>query len=150
MKIGYDVSGLKIDETIDEIIRRTVAGVTDACLMIEEDAVERCPEGEHEGADTVSLAQSISSRVDIQGYDGAKVVGTVGSGLDYAVYVHEGTGIRSRTGMGRTHDLPWSYQDDRGEWHTTSGSAANPFLEKAFDENRNEAKQIIREAIFGK
>lgn len=147
MKIGYDVSGLKVDLAIDELIKRTVTGVADACALIEADAVERCPEGEHEGADTVSLAQSIASRIDV---NGAKAVGTVGTGLDYAVYVHEGTGIRSRTGMGRTHDLPWSYQDDRGEWHTTSGMEANPFLEKAFDANRNKARQIIREAIFGK
>lgn len=147
MKIGYDVSGLRVDMAIDELIKRTVTGVADACALIEADAVERCPEGEHEGADTVSLAQSIASRIDV---NGAKAVGTVGSGLDYAVYVHEGTGIRSRTGMGRTHDLPWSYQDDRGEWHTTSGMEANPFLEKAFDANRNKARQIIREAIFGK
>lgn len=150
MKFGYDTSGLKIDQTIDELIKRTITGVTDACLMIEADAVERCPEGDHEGADTVSLAQSIATRIDVVGYDGAKAVGTVGSGLDYAVYVHEGTGIRSRTGMGRKHELPWSYQDDRGEWHTTSGSTPNPFLEKAFDENRSRAKQIVREAIFGK
>lgn len=145
MKIGYDVSGLKIDQAIDEIIRRTVQGVSNACLLIEADAVERCPEGEHEGADTVSLAQSIASKITV---DGAKAVGVVGSGLDYAVYVHEGTGIRSRTGMGRTHDLPWSYQDDRGEWHTTSGSEAQPFLEQAYDANQRKAKEVIREAIF--
>lgn len=145
MKIGYDVSGLKIDQAIDELIRRTAKGVADACELIEADAVERCPEGDREGADTVSLAQSIASKVTA---DGAKIVGVVGSGLDYAVYVHEGTGIRSRTGMGRTHDLPWSYMDDLGEWHTTSGMEANPFLEKAYDANSKKAKEIIREAIF--
>lgn len=148
MKIGYDTRGLKIDMAIDELIKRTITGVTDACLMIEADAVERCPEGDHEGADTVSLAQSIATRIDVVGYDGAKVVGTVGSGLDYAVYVHEGTG--ENVPFGRKHDLPWSYQDDRGEWHTTRGMDPNPFLEKAFDENRSRAKEIVREAIFGK
>ena len=146
MKIGWDVSGLKIEQAADELIRRTIAGVSDACALIEADAVEKCPEGDHEGADTVSLAQSIATRLDVSG---AKVVGIVGTGLDYAVYVHEGTGIRSRTGMGRTHDLPWSYMDDAGQWHTTSGMAANPFLERAYDENLQKAREIVREAIRG-
>ena len=145
MKIGYDVSGLKIDAAIDELIRRTIIGVKDACELIEADAVERCPEGDHEGADTVSLAHSIATKIDV---NGAKVVGIVGTGLDYAVYVHEGTGIMSRTGMGRKHDLPWSYKDDEGNWHTTSGMEANPFLEKAYDANIKKAREKIREAIL--
>ena len=144
MKIGWDVSNLKIGLAMDELERRAVQGVMDACEIIEADAVARCPEGDHEGADTVSLAQSIATRLDV---NGAKVVGTVGTGLDYAVYVHEGTGIRSRTGMGRKHDLPWSYQDDAGNWHTTSGMEANPFLEQAFDANRQRAKQAFMEAV---
>ena len=149
MKIGWDVSGLKIGLAIDQLIERTAQGVADACALIEADAVERCPNGDHEGADTVSLAQSIATRVQVGGYNGAVVTGVVGTGLDYAIYVHEGTGIRSRTGMGRTHDLPWSYRDDAGNWHTTSGMQANPFMEQAFDANRDKAKQIVKEAISG-
>ena len=147
MKIGWDVSNLKIDAAADELMRRAVKGVADACEIIEADAVAQCPQGDHEGADTVALAQSIATRVDVGGHSGAVVTGTVGTGLDYAIYVHEGTGIRSRTGMGRKHDLPWSYQDDAGEWHTTSGMEANPFLERAFDANKQRAKQAFREAI---
>ena len=162
MKFGYDTSGLRIDQAIEELARRTLAGVTDACLMIEADAVENYIEGKARNkkkrensdaedeseigdSDAISLAQSISSRVDV---NGAKVVGTVGSGLEFAVYVHEGTGKEAP--LGRKHDLPWSYQDEMGQWHTTSGMKPNPFLEKAFDENRSRAKQIVREAIFGK
>lgn len=146
MRVSYDTSQLKIDEAMDELMRRINIGVSDACEIIERDAVARCPEGDHEGADTVSLAHSIAHRIDV---DGDKVTGTVGTGLDYAVYVHEGTGIRSRTGMGRKHDLPWSYMDDAGNWHTTSGMEANPFLEDAFEANRTRAEKALEEAIRG-
>lgn len=145
MRMRFDMRGLRTDIAEEELMRRMVEGMKDACEMMEAAAVEECPEGEHEGSDTVALAMTIASKVEVEG---TSVIGTVGTGADYAVYVHEGTGIRSRTGMGRTHDLPWSYQDDRGEWHTTSGMSANPFLERAYTKNIMRARQIIREKVL--
>lgn len=115
-----------------------------ACIEVERVAKRKCPTGEAGGNDTVPLRQSITHEVRPEG---EKVVGVVGSGLDYAVYVHEGTGIKSRTGMGRTYDLPWSYQDDRGQWHTTSGQEAQPFLEEAYNESRDRVMQILAGAV---
>lgn len=115
-----------------------------ACTEVESVAKRKCPTGEAGGNDTVPLRQSITHEVRPEG---EKVVGIVGSGLEYAVYVHEGTGIKSRTGMGRTYDLPWSYQDDRGQWHTTSGQEAQPFLEEAYNESRERVMQILAGAV---
>lgn len=145
MRMRFDMQGIRTDIAAEALMRRMVEGMKAACEMMEAAAVNECPEGEHEGSDTVALAMTIASKVEVEG---TSVIGTVGTGADYAVYVHEGTGIRSRTGMGRTHDLPWSYQDDRGQWHTTSGMSANPFLERAYTKNIMRARQIIREKVL--
>ena len=148
MKLVYDVDAfdIQMQNAENEILQRIVKGVSMACAVVEAEAVDRCPEGDHEGADTVSLAASIATKVEV---NGAKVSGVVGTGVDYAIYVHEGTGIKSRTGMGRTHDLPWSYMDDLGNWHTTSGMEAKPFLEEAFDAKRTEAEEVMKKVVRG-
>ena len=71
----------------------------------------------------------------------------VGTNKKYAVYVHQGTGLFAREGNGRTHDLPWHYQDAEGNWHSTRGQHPNPFLERALDENADKITQIFREEI---
>ena len=60
--------------------------------------------------------------------------------------VEYGTGLFAETG-GRV-DVPWSYQDDEGNWHTTSGQKPQPFMRPALDENRAKIKQIIKEGII--
>lgn len=87
-----------------------------ACLVVENEAKRLCP------VDTGDLRNSITHEVD----DG---VGIVGTNKEYAPYVEFGTGIFAVEGNGR--DTPWSYQDDKGEWHTTVGQKPQPFLEPA-------------------
>ena len=84
--------------------------------------------------------------------DGALVTGKVGVGAAtgiegdagemFGIYVHEGTGIYSRTGMGR-QNVPWSYRDDDGEWHITSGMTSNPFLENAYNAEKDNVQRLI-------
>ena len=152
MKLVYDIDAFREQVRLaeNELLARIMKGVQLAAAEIEQEAVDRCPVGDHEGADTVPLAQSITTTIDVTDYIGAKVVGVVGTGLDYAVYVHEGTGIESRTGMGRTHDLPWSYQDDMGNWHTTSGMHPNPFMEDAFNAKSASADEIVKRTVLGR
>ena len=125
MKIRIDTAGFQRDmEAFAAALEEnTVAAVTDACDVIEADAKARCPR------DTGFLRSSITS--DVQPWFGT-VFGRVGTNVDYAPYVHEGTGLFSRTGQGRK-DVPWRWQDDKGEWHTTSGQKSQPFLEQAAD-----------------
>ena len=115
-------------------------GLQLACIEVQAKAMEKCPK------DTDALRQSITYKVEMHD---SKGTGTVGSELDYAPYVHEGTGIHSRTGKGRTKDLPWSYQDERGEWHTTSGMKPTPFLEEARNESKERVLQILFDAMKG-
>ena len=117
-----------------------------SCAEIESAAKEKCPKGNGESGETVPLRQSISYRVDAAEEGTAK--GTVGSPLEYAVYVHEGTGLYSRTGMGRK-DVPWTYRNSAGNFYSTKGNQPRPFLEEAVDEKRERVMQIFRSIVGG-
>lgn len=92
-----------------------------ACLIVENSAKQNCPVNEGQ------LRQSINHTVE-----GTK--GEVGTNVEYAPYVEIGTGIYSTEGNGR--QTPWTYQDAKGDWHTTSGMKAQPFLKPALEQNR--------------
>lgn len=114
------------------------SGLNEGALVIEKAAKEKAPE------ETGDLRQSIQSEVEMQGSKGTAKVYT---NNQYAIYVHEGTGIHSRTGMGRK-EVPWTYKDDKtGMFVRTSGMHATPFMEEAATENRSQVVQIVREEI---
>lgn len=146
MRITFEETDVQenIAEFAVNIADAMKVAMSKACIEVERVAKRKCPTGEAGGNDTVPLRQSITHEVRTEG---EKVVGIVGSGLEYAVYVHEGTGKESRTGMGRMYDLPWSYQDDRGQWHTTSGQEPQTFLEDAYNESADRVTEILAGAI---
>ena len=110
-----------------------------ACAYVERKAKEKAPKGKVKGGE---LRRSIKSRVEEENGD---LVGTIYSDAEYAPYVEYGTGLFAENG-GR-QDVPWSYQDDKGEWHTTSGQKPQPFLRPALNENRAEIIRILKESI---
>ena len=107
------------------------ANMTKATLLVERSAKQKVPK------DTGELGRSITSEVNVAG---DPITGIVYTPLEYAPYVEYGTGLFAEAGNGRK-DVPWHYQDDEGEWHSTSGQRPKPFLRPALDENR---EQIIR------
>ena len=109
-----------------------------ACALVERSAKQKAPK------DNGELARSIASRVE---NDGENIVGVVYTPLEYAPYVEFGTGLFAVNG-GRT-DVPWCYQDDKGEWHTTSGQHPKPFLGPALNENREQIIRIFQEGSNG-
>lgn len=109
-----------------------------ACALVERSAKQKAPKGNGE------LARSITSKVE---NDGENLVGVVYTPLEYAPYVEFGTGLFAVNG-GRT-DVPWCYQDDEGEWHTTSGQHPQPFLGPALNENREQIIRILQEGSNG-
>lgn len=102
-----------------------------ACALVEASAKQKAPKGVGE------LRRSITSEVN-------ETEGVVFTPLEYAPYVEFGTGLFAEEG-GRT-DVPWHYQDDEGEWHTTSGMKPQPFLRPALEENKEQILKIIRES----
>ena len=114
-----------------------VEGMTNACFIVEEDSKKDCP------LDTGILRQSITSLVEEE--DG-QIVGYVGSNLEYAPYVHQGTGIYAVEGNGRK-EVPWHYKDANGRWHSTKGIKPKPFIFDAMEKNRNKIADVIMEAM---
>lgn len=103
-----------------------------ACLIVENQARRDCP------VDAGVLRNSIKSKVEGK-------EGVVGTNIEYAPYVEFGTGLYAAHGDGR--QTPWSYQDDKGEWHTTIGQHPHPFLGPALEMNREKIVKFIEEQI---
>lgn len=103
-----------------------------ACALVERSAKEKAPK------DTGALRRSITSKVEGN-------QGIVYTPLEYAPYVEYGTGLFAEKG-GRKN-VPWHYQDDKGEWHATSGQKPQPFMKPALDENREEIIRILQEGF---
>lgn len=103
-----------------------------ACALVERSAKQKAPK------DTGALRRSITSEVkDLEG--------VVFTPLEYAPYVEYGTGLFAESG-GRK-DVPWNYQDDEGNWHSTSGQHPQPFMRPALNENRERIIQLIKEGL---
>ena len=107
-----------------------------ACAVVEGAAKQNAPK------DTGALRNSITSKVENR--DG-HIEGTIFTPLEYAPYVEYGTGLFAESG-GRK-DVPWNYQDDKGEWHSTSGQKPQPFMRPAIEDNRNKIIEILKESI---
>lgn len=112
------------------------SGIQKACALVERSAKQKAPKG------TGELRRSITSKVETVGND---IQGVVYTPLEYAPYVEFGTGLFAENG-GR-QDVPWNYQDDEGNWHSTSGMKPQPFMRPALDENREEILRKIKEGI---
>lgn len=106
------------------------------CALVERDAKQKAPK------DTGALARSIQSKVE---NNNGSIQGVVFTPLEYAPYVEFGTGLFAESG-GRT-DVPWSYQDDEGNWHTTKGQRPQPYMRPAIDNNREKIVKMIKEGF---
>ena len=125
----------ELEERLEGLIdpAKLTAALGRACALVEGEAKKKAPKG------TGELRRSITSKVEND-------VGVVYTPLEYAPYVEFGTGLFAENG-GRT-DVPWNYQDDKGEWHSTSGMKPRPFMRPALNENREEIKRILREGLL--
>lgn len=110
------------------------AALGKACALVERSAKQKAPK------DKGDLRRSITSKVE-------GTEGVVYTPLEYAPYVEYGTGLFAEGG-GRT-DVPWNYQDDEGNWHSTSGMKPQPYMRPALNENREEILRIIKEGLIG-
>lgn len=132
MKLNADIENLDI--VINDLIseEKITSALKKACALLEAEAKKKAPK------DTGALRRSITSEVE-------GTEGVVFTPLEYAPYVEYGTGLFAEV-SGRK-DVPWSYQDDEGNWHSTSGQKPQPFMRPALDENRDEILRILAEGI---
>ena len=118
-----------------EIIARLYTNMQSATLLVERKAKINCP------VDMGPLRASIFSQVDLEE---GKIIGRVGSNLEYAPYVHQGTGIYAVNGDGRK--TPWGYTVEKGKYsgfHWTHGQKPQPFLDKAKTESMDDISRLI-------
>lgn len=109
--------------------------VEKACLVVETQAKQDCP------VDQGILRASITSETEVTG---DAITGRIGSNLDYAPYVHNGTGIYAKDGNGRK--TPWGYEVKSGKYkgfHWTRGQKPQPFLENAKLKKKDEVEKIL-------
>ena len=121
-------------ESIEDIadMEKLNRALTKACLVVEAAAKQKAPKGNGE------LRRSITSKVE-------DAEGVVFTPLEYAPYVEYGTGLFVENG-GR-QAVPWSYKDDEGKWHSTSGMKPHPYMRTALEENREKIIEIIKEGL---
>ena len=122
-----------IMDSLDKVVdtENVSAALMKACALVERSAKQKAPK------DTGELRRSITS--EVRGTEGV-----VFTPLEYAPYIEYGTGLFAENG-GRMD--AWSYQDEEGEWHTTSGMKPQPFLRPALNENREEIIRILKEGV---
>jgi HK97 gp10 family phage protein len=135
------IKGLEeVLESVDNLadVKAYERALAKACALVERTAKEKAPKGNGE------LRRSIQSRIE---NEGDRLIGVIFTPLEYAPYVEYGTGLFAEEG-GRT-DVPWVYQDEKGEWHTTSGMKPQPYLRPALNENREEILRLLKEGKDG-
>ena len=139
MKNTIEFQGLEdVLKRMEEVADTSEVGsaMGKACALVERSAKQNAPK------DTGALRNSIQSKVEeVNG----EVVGVVFTPLEYAPYVEYGTGLFAENG-GRM-DVPWNYQDDEGNWHSTNGQKPQPFMRPAFNDNRKRIIEIIEESV---
>jgi HK97 gp10 family phage protein len=133
-----DIEFEGLDDIVDKLNgvldpAKLQAALGKACAIVEASAKQKAPKGDGD------LRRSIASKVEDD-------IGTVYTPLEYAPYVEFGTGLFAENG-GRT-DVPWSYQDEEGEWHSTSGMKPHPYMRPALEENRENIKRILKEGLL--
>lgn len=127
-----------MEEATVEQIHNVLKSVDKACVVLETEAKKECPVDQ--GILRASLTHEATLKTD-------NIIGTVGSPLEIAPYVHQGTGLYAKDGKGRK--TPWKYKAKAGKykgWHITKGQKPNPFLDRA----KLNAKSRIEKVLGGK
>lgn len=120
------------DEIKGEIKKALLRGLTKVGQLAEKYAVQLCPK------DTGNLRNSITYKV---AEDEEAVY--IGTNSEYGAYVELGTGEYYPGGR----PTPWVYQDEKGNWHYTRGSKAQPFLKPAASDYMDVYQKIIKEEM---
>lgn len=93
--------------------------------------------------DTGTLFRRIAVEKSENGY-------TVGTNLEYAPYVEYGTGLKGDPTVPHTRRRYWRYQDENGNWHTSTGMKARPFLRPAAAKYKTYLPKLVRKKIWDK
>lgn len=124
-----------IHEATQQLISEMTGKVEKACILVERDAKANCP------VDLGILRASITHEVSVTPLC---ITGCIGSNLEYAPYVHNGTGVYAMDGNGRK--TPWVFKVRSGKYkgfHVTVGQKPQPFLQNAVINNRQRIERML-------
>lgn len=118
-------------------------GLEEVGIRIEGYAAANAPVGSTESTNVQNynggtLRQSITHKV-------IEYTVYVGSNLDYAKYVENGTGVYADDGKGRKS--PWVWKDKNGDYHWTRGIKPQHFLLKALTEHDDEYAEVFKNSF---
>ena len=139
MKITFDKDSdfqKNLEKLAKKFPEKLVDQMEKACIVVESKAKENCP------VDAGLLRNSISHKAEIT--EKGKVTGVIFTNVEYAPYVHNGTGIYAKNGGGRK--TPWGYVAD-GKYYFTSGQEAQPFLQDALKSERKKVLDGFKELL---
>ena len=108
----------------------TTAGLEEAAAELESQAIQNTP------VDTGQLKGAWGHVIDEE-----KMTATIGNTLENAIWTELGTGEYAYENNGR--QTPWRYQDEKGEWHTTTGKKPIRMLHNAFLTKKNTVIRIM-------
>jgi len=141
------------ESNVDAVIKATANKLAKAAELIGQSAethakqyvtiaVYETPQGWY--IRTSNLKNGITHQTE-QDENGTTVV--VGTDVEYAPYVELGTGKYAEPGTSKAKKIPWHYQDEKGNWHTTSGMPARPFLRPAIEIHLDEYRKILEDEL---
>lgn len=137
---------MNFDALKENVIIGVQMKMAEVAEHIAEDMRQHLADGGH--IDTGNLYNSISTKTErtdkeINAY--IDIGAESDEGAWYAEFIEFGTGIYNENGDGR--QTPWRYQDREGNWHTTSGQQADPFIRPSVAAHIGELDQGIKEAM---
>lgn len=127
------------NDIIDSVQDGIYDSLNDVGKDVVDDAVSNLEEDGH--VDTGRLRDSIHHEVT---RDGNVVRATITAnakgrnGEEYAQFIEYGTGNGVES---------WQYKDLSGQWHTTKGMDADPFMEPALDDNEKDFRDSVSDGI---
>lgn len=137
MAVSVDLKDFEKD--INNIVNKHLpAGVERGLSLVAEavraEATARSP------YDTGWLGEHINKEIR---RTAAGVEAYVGTNVQYAIYVHEGTGIYAKKGS-LAKKIPWVYWDSKkGEFIATKGNKPQPFLTDALRVKQPQIRELI-------
>lgn len=123
--------GGNVDEVVDEALQQ-------GAKKIQNDA-KRLIKAKN-AFDTGRLHGSITVEKISNGY-------SVGTDVEYAPYIEYGTGEKGDPTVPHTARKFWRYKDENGNWHTSKGIRARPYLRPAFNINKEYTVKLIRSKL---
>lgn len=136
--MAITIDSKEVEQSIAELLNggldaRIKGAMYRACLYVEGEAKRLCP------VDDGQLRQSITHDVEVSA---SGVTGYVGTNVEYAPYVHQGTGVYSSDGGGR--QTAWVYRTAEGKFYKTKGQKPKPFLKQAMLKSKNNIAEYFK------